>query len=46
VTGRTLERAKQRLGARSERVGFGIGAEWFWSLPGGAEQRVAKLGDL
>jgi hypothetical protein len=46
VTGRTLERAKQRLGARSERVGFGAAGEWFWLLPGGAEQGGPKLGDL
>jgi hypothetical protein len=46
VTERTLARAKRRLGAISERVGFGAAGEWFWSLPGVAEQEAAKSGTL
>jgi AAA domain len=33
VTATTLKRAKQRLGVRSVRVGFGTTGQWFWSLP-------------
>jgi hypothetical protein len=31
---RTVERAKERIGARAKRVGFGAAGAWKWKLPG------------
>jgi hypothetical protein len=30
---RTMDRAKKALGIKSEKLGFGAGAEWVWVLP-------------
>lgn len=33
IAERTLRRAKEALGVRAEKTGFGGGAEWVWRLP-------------
>ncbi|MFQ5496168.1 MAG: hypothetical protein ACE5EX_12400, partial [Phycisphaerae bacterium] len=37
IAKRTLERAKDRLGVRSDRVGFGGDGQWRWAMPDSAE---------
>ena len=40
---RTVERAKAEVGAVARKSGFGEGAQWFWVLPGGCEDRQAEV---
>lgn len=42
ITDKSLRTARERLGVKSRKVGFGTGGSWVWELPTNKDAQAAK----